>query len=36
VRLGSAPKVLRMTSQQSRTQTYEISQYDFLLAGEYA
>jgi len=34
--LASSEKVVRMASRQAATQTYEIAQYDILLAGPYA
>lgn len=36
VELASAAKVVRLATNQVGVQTYEISQYDHLLAGEYA
>lgn len=35
VELASAPKVIRLARTQAATQTFEIEQYDLLLAGEY-
>jgi len=34
--LASAPKVVRLAAAQAEVQTFEISQYDILLAGEYS
>jgi uncharacterized protein (DUF305 family) len=36
VELASEPKVVRLARTQAATQTFEIEQYDLLLAGEYA
>ena len=36
VELASDRKVVRLATQQAAVQTYEISQYDFLLANQYA
>lgn len=34
--LASSPKVIRLATAQAQVQTFEISQYDILLEGEYA
>ena len=34
--LASAPKVVRLAAAQAEVQTFEISQYDILLEGEYS
>jgi len=36
VDVASSPKVVRLATQQAATQTFEIAQYDQLLAGTYA